>query len=483
MSGDRVDVRISVEDSAAQAGFQRVRVSVAEFQATLKAAGGDAGKALSMIAGIGNVGVSVARGLATAGAAAEQLGGKVSGALRELTALQAVKTPRLGAGRANDDSIEQWAQEVDAFRRAQKETENAAEERLDAERRASDASYQRQIQQIEAEERLGKNSAAQALAQETTLLNDKWAADQAYYAKRKAAAEGDAKEQERLDDDEAAAYQANLSEQQRIADDAATHVQQAWESVLKPIDDAFATFAEQAILGTRRISASFDAMMQSLLKDVIGSTTKGLVDEIFGGSASGGAAGAGGGLGGLGVGLINSLTGDLFKGLIGNPFSSSSGGLLGGLLPLGAGAAGGGLLASLFGDGAGLGNTATDFSSAFGGLGFGGLFTGIGTLFRGLFGFGRGGLVPSAAGGWVVPHFADGGILSVLHQNEMVLPAPISQGLQHMIAAGGVPGGHTININAIDGLSVARLLRSNGSALVAALNSAIRNGSMLAQPS
>jgi len=62
-----------------------------------------------------------------------------------------------------------------------------------------------------------------------------------------------------------------------------------------------------------------------------------------------------------------------------------------------------------------------------------------------------------------------------------VLPAHISDGLQNMIASGGT-GGHTININAIDAQSVARLFANNGSALVAALNRAMRNGSMLYQP-
>jgi hypothetical protein len=63
----------------------------------------------------------------------------------------------------------------------------------------------------------------------------------------------------------------------------------------------------------------------------------------------------------------------------------------------------------------------------------------------------------------------------------MVLPSHISQGLQSMIANGG--GGHTINISAVDAAGVARLFANNGSAMVAALNRAMRHGSMLAQPS
>jgi hypothetical protein len=62
----------------------------------------------------------------------------------------------------------------------------------------------------------------------------------------------------------------------------------------------------------------------------------------------------------------------------------------------------------------------------------GGLFG----LLGGLFAFARGGIVPSAAGGWVLPNFA-GMTPALLHAREMVLPAPISEGLQGMIAAGG----------------------------------------------
>ncbi len=54
----------------------------------------------------------------------------------------------------------------------------------------------------------------------------------------------------------------------------------------------------------------------------------------------------------------------------------------------------------------------------------------------GLFGFGGGGIVPSAAGGWALPNFA-GARPALLHAREMVLPAPISEGLQDMIARGG----------------------------------------------
>ena len=99
-----------------------------------------------------------------------------------------------------------------------------------------------------------------------------------------------------------------------------------------------------------------------------------------------------------------------------------------------------GLAAPAAGEGVGdvLGNFVSSslFGSATGGAASGGgLFGWLG----GLFAFGRGGIVPSAARGWALPNFA-GATPALLHAREMVLPAPISEGLQGMIAQGGPNG-------------------------------------------
>jgi hypothetical protein len=84
----------------------------------------------------------------------------------------------------------------------------------------------------------------------------------------------------------------------------------------------------------------------------------------------------------------------------------------------------------------GLGSAA-GAAAAGGAAGGGGIFSWLG----GLFSFGAGGVVPSAAGGWALPHFA-GAQPALLHAREMVLPAPISEGLQTMIGQGGGAGQH-----------------------------------------
>jgi hypothetical protein len=67
----------------------------------------------------------------------------------------------------------------------------------------------------------------------------------------------------------------------------------------------------------------------------------------------------------------------------------------------------------------------------------GGLFSFLGL--GGLLAFASGGVVPSAAGGWALPNFP-GARPALLHAREMVLPAPISEGLQQIIGEGGTAG-------------------------------------------
>jgi len=83
----------------------------------------------------------------------------------------------------------------------------------------------------------------------------------------------------------------------------------------------------------------------------------------------------------------------------------------------------------------------------------------------------------SAAGGMVVPHDT----LAMVHEDEMILPAHLSSGVQNIIAnnggGGGGGGGDTYNvhIHAMDGQSVARVLSNNEGALVSAFAKARRN--------
>lgn len=92
--------------------------------------------------------------------------------------------------------------------------------------------------------------------------------------------------------------------------------------------------------------------------------------------------------------------------------------------------------ASAVGGAASLASGAASVGAVAGG---GGLFGGLSSFLGGLLAFANGGVVPSAAGGWALPNFP-GARPALLHAREMVLPAPISEGLQRMVAEGGGAG-------------------------------------------
>ena len=138
--------------------------------------------------------------------------------------------------------------------------------------------------------------------------------------------------------------------------------------------------------------------------------------------------------------------------------------------------------------------------STFGGSGTGGgggiLSTGVSVLggiakVAGLFALEQGGIIPSAMRGMVVgglPHFANGGILSMLHQQEMVLPAHISNFIQGAAAnytgtkgqAQDLTGGNIHNTFNISGVvnahDVRQLFMQHYGTIMRAFQRGARNG-------
>lgn len=108
--------------------------------------------------------------------------------------------------------------------------------------------------------------------------------------------------------------------------------------------------------------------------------------------------------------------------------------------------------ASAVAGGAGALGGAASLAGGAAAAGGGGLFSFLG----GLFAFGGGGIVPSAARGWALPNFP-GTRPALLHAREMVLPAPISEGLQRMIGEGGAGGSMQLHFHGpSDGPAVER---------------------------
>ena len=315
-------------------------------------------------------------------------------------------------------------------------------EQLSADQKVADAKFANYKAAIDDEAALGQISATEQVRQEQDLLDLKWSHDQAYYEKKLDAAQNDVRTQQKLIEQQELAYEKYVGEVQALDTKLAEANGKAWDDMVAPVERAIDTSVTGIILGTTTVQKALANLAQSIIAEFINSAVKGVFGQIgnlFGASLLGGG-------------------GD----------QDFSGGLTGaGEEVLGGGIARSLGLGSLFGSGGILGS----------------LFKGIGTLF----GFEHGGIVPSAQAGWAVPSLGPGGVLAQLHSNEMVLPANLSQGLQNLIAApnganasgGSAPVVVNFGVSAMDSQDVARFFRSNGSTLVAAINNAMRNGSML----
>jgi hypothetical protein len=333
----------------------------------------------------------------------------------------------------------------------------------------SDKELREEYERFSAAERL-KLQEAEGDAAKILAIYDEWLAEVAQIYGR------DSKQYLDLEREKLAAAQRFAAERLRVVEEeqrkeeeaykhAAAESARAWSEAAREIGDELGTIVADVLDRTKTIAAAFRSLVDSLLKDF----TKSLFSSLLGGSG-----GAGGGLSTLlfGSGGLSGLLGLGSGGLLG---------LLGSSLGSGGAAQQAADVAAMWGGGG-----AAEVLAGMGGAaaGSGGLFSAIGSMFSsllGFLGFARGGIVPAASGGWVVPHFRGGGILSVLHQREMVLPAHISDGLQAMIANRGAGGGHTFNLNisAWD----ARSVMAAGPQIVAAINKATRNGSALYQRS
>src|SRR6516165_3526126 len=315
-------------------------------------------------------------------------------------------------------------------------------DQLKADQKVADTKFANYKAAIDDEAALGQISATEQVRQEQDLLDLKWSYDQAYYEKKLDASENDVRTQQKIIEEQELAYEKYVGEVQALDTKLAEANKKAWDDLVAPVERAIDTSVTGIILGTTTVQKALANLAQSIIAEFVNSAVKGVFGQI--GNLFGASLVAGGG---------------------GN--QDFSGGLTGaGEEVVGTGIAESSGLGSLFGSGGILGS----------------LFKGIGTLF----GFEHGSIVPSAQGGWAVPNLGPRGVLAQLHSNEMVLPANISQGLQNLIAApnagnstSGAPVVVNFGVSAMDSQDVARFFRSNGSALVAAINNAMRNGSML----
>ena len=255
----------------------------------------------------------------------------------------------------------------------------------------------------------------------------------------------DAATDENLWNEELVAYQRFQSEKENLDSRAVQTSQRTWQSLMQPIQRAFDTSITGMILGTTTLQKAVANIAQSILAEFVNLGVKMVTNWIASelamstateaGAAARTAASGEGMAAGLAIKAANAIKS------IATDSAQAFSGIFAFLAPIMGPAAAGPAAAG----------EATVMAAASG--------------------------IASAAGGWMVPSDQ----LAMVHQNEMILPANISQGLQNMISANGGAGAGAVvvNVSAIDSQDVKRFFQSNGSLLVNAVNKAMRNGSML----
>jgi hypothetical protein len=250
---------------------------------------------------------------------------------------------------------------------------------------------------------------------------------------------------ENLWNEELVAYQRFQSEKENLDSRAVQTSQRTWQSLMQPIQRAFDTSITGMILGTTTLQKAVANIAQSILAEFVNLGVKMVTNWIASelamstateaGAAARTAASGEGMAAGLAIKAANAIKS------IATDSAQAFSGIFAFLAPIMGPAAAGPAAAG----------EATVMAAASG--------------------------IASAAGGWMVPSDQ----LAMVHQNEMILPANISQGLQNMISANGGAGAGAVvvNVSAIDSQDVKRFFQSNGSLLVNAVNKAMRNGSML----
>jgi hypothetical protein len=257
--------------------------------------------------------------------------------------------------------------------------------------------------------------------------------------------ESDAAADEKLWGEELIAYKKFQSEKEKLDFQAAQTSQRTWQNLMNPIQRAFDTSITGMILGTTTLQKAVGNIAQSIVAEFVNLGVKMVTNWIASelamttateaGATARAAADSEGMAAGLAIKAANAI-----KSIVTDSAQAFSG-IFAFLAPIMGPAAAGPAAAG----------EATVMAAASG--------------------------IASAAGGWMVPSDQ----LAMVHQNEMILPANISQGLQTMISAnaGTGAGAVVVNVSAIDSQDVKRFFQSNGSLLVNAVNKAMRNGSML----
>ena len=154
---------------------------------------------------------------------------------------------------------------------------------------------------VQEEAELGEVSASGEVAQLKDLLDAEWALQQDYYEKKLAAAINDARTREKLDEEEALAYEKYLTAKDKLDAQAVQDSQKQWQSLLQPIQRALDTSITGIILGTTTVQKALSNLAQSIIAEFVNSAVQsvfGGLGKFLGASLTGGGGSSNGGSGG-----------------------------------------------------------------------------------------------------------------------------------------------------------------------------------------
>lgn len=310
--------------------------------------------------------------------------------------------------RGADEKMKQaWAQIAASAAQSDKTQEDAQVGSID-----------RQIAAVGELGRTHQISSQKELTEENALLNQKWAAQEAYYAKVKTLYANNVDKLAELNTQEAAAYQKHLDDMQKAQDRATTAMQQQWQKIGNTIASGFSSAIDGMITKNRTFSQSVLQMGQSLVTGLINNFVK------------------------MGVAWAEQ---EIMK-MIASRTAAA------GVVSASAGAAGAAGTASF---------AAAPWPVDLGAAAFGASMAAVAGSFA------------VAEHGYDIPAGINPKVQA--HAKEMILPANIAEGVRDMASGGGGGGAH-LHVHTNDSKSFESQLRNQGSAIHRALKAHLGRG-------
>jgi len=150
------------------------------------------------------------------------------------------------------------------------DAQSAAEEQ----ETAQVASIDRQIEAVQKLASEHRISSQQELQQTIQLLNQKWAAEQAYYSKAEALQANDLQKLDALNKQEEKAYEAHMQALQKANETYTEQIEKQWQSMTNTVTNAFTSFADNMIKGTKTIGQSFQQLALQIVESMVNALIK-----------------------------------------------------------------------------------------------------------------------------------------------------------------------------------------------------------------